>query len=67
MRYLLLIALAYIAWRLLHGAVRRKIARMRGETVAEPPARWRPIDLVAIGLLVIYGGYTAWHIWTQTG
>jgi hypothetical protein len=67
MRVVLLVILGYIAWRLLHQAVRRKIARLRGEPIEPPRRGLRPIDLVAIALLVLYSVYVAWHIWKQTG
>lgn len=67
MRVVLLVVLAYIGWRLFRQAVHRRIARMRGEPIEPPRRGLRPIDWVAIGLLVVYGGHAVWQIWLQNG
>lgn len=67
MRYVLLIVLAFIAWRIARQALRRRLAALRGEPPPPEPSGPRPIDLVAIALVVIYGAYALWHIWTASG
>lgn len=63
MKYLVILALIYLIWRLAKQKVTRKIRLARGEELE--PEGIRPITIISGTIIVIYGGYLLWFFITQ--
>jgi hypothetical protein len=65
LKYVMLIGIAYFFWWMLRRQWRHKQMAWRGEPVPVDKGGWRPITLLSIALVVIYGGYMLWHVFSQ--
>lgn len=63
MKFLVILALIYLIWRLAKHKVTQKIRRARGEEVE--PEGIRPITIISGSIIVVYGGYLLWFLITQ--
>lgn len=63
MKFLVILALIYLIWRLAKHKITQNIRRARGERVE--PQGIRPITLISGAIIVIYGVYLLWFLIMQ--
>lgn len=63
-KYVVLAGIVYFFWWLFKRQLRHKRMAWRGEPVPVEKG-WRPITLLSLVMVVLYGGYMLWFFMSQ--
>ncbi len=66
LKYIVLAGIVYFFWWMLKRHIRHKKMQWKGEVVPEQKGL-RPITLLSLVMVVLYGGYMLWYMVTQVG